>query len=198
GPLEVGDFNQDGFLDLVSLETAGAKFVENRKGLLTEPRPTGSAPKLAVFGDFQNRGRTDILAGSQLLLHQSASTYQPGKVRGSPAAWTAAVAADFTNDGLADVALLAPDGAIHLLKNATPVKNGWLKVALTGIKNLKLASGSRVEVKAGGLYQKKVYQGSPLIFGLGSYTQADDVRITWPNGLVQNEMRQAVAANYNY
>src|SRR5262249_54997311 len=51
GPLEVGDFNQDGFLDLVSLETAGAKFVENRKGLLTEPRPTGSAPKLAVFGD---------------------------------------------------------------------------------------------------------------------------------------------------
>src|SRR5262249_49437103 len=100
GPLEVGDFNQDGFLDLVSLETAGATFVENRKGLLTEPRPTGSAPKLAVFGDFQNRGRTDILAGSQLLLHQSASTYQPGKVRGSPAAWTAAVAADFTNDGL--------------------------------------------------------------------------------------------------
>src|SRR6202007_3116302 len=45
-------------------------------------------------------------------------------------------------------------------------------------------------VKAGALYQKQMYQGVPLTFGLRSYTGVDTIRITWPNGLVQNETKQ--------
>ena len=63
-----------------------------------------------------------------------------------------------------------------------------LRVQLNGVKNLKLAQGSEVEVKYGRYYQKKIYNGDPISFDLGTYKKADVVRITWPNGLIQNEM----------
>jgi hypothetical protein len=47
-------------------------------------------------------------------------------------------------------------------------------------------------VKAGARYQKKAYEGVPVVFGLGGSTQLDTIRITWPNGLIQNELRQPV------
>jgi hypothetical protein len=66
------------------------------------------------------------------------------------------------------------------------------------VKNLKLAYDAEVEVKAGTLYQKKVYDGVPLTFELGSHVEADTVRITWPNGLIQNEIHQAAEKVYVY
>ncbi len=195
GALEAGDFNQDGFLDVAALDPAGVSFLENQRGVL---RAGPRLPKPgAAFADFQNRGRADLLAGAEMLVHRAGYTWELGKLRGVAGAWAAAAAADFTGDGRADVAGVRPDGAVHLLRNVTPIKNTWMRVALTGVKNLKLAEGARVEVKAGASYQKRVYHGAPLVFGLGSYTQADAVRITWPNGLIQNEVRQN-PGSYNY
>jgi tetratricopeptide (TPR) repeat protein len=74
----------------------------------------------------------------------------------------------------------------------------WIRVALAGIKNLKLGDGAEVEVKAGASYQKKLYEGVPLLFDLGGRTEADTVRITWPNGLIQNETKQAAGKSYTY
>jgi hypothetical protein len=48
-----------------------------------------------------------------------------------------------------------------------------------------------VEVKTGRRYQKQLYDGVPLLFGMGAYKVVDTVRITWPNGTIQNEMQQA-------
>ncbi len=73
-----------------------------------------------------------------------------------------------------------------------------ISVALNGVKNLKLAYGAEVEVKAGTLYQKKIYDGVPVAFDLGGRSEADTVRITWPNGLIQNETKQPVNRAYNY
>jgi Tfp pilus assembly protein PilF len=168
-PLQVGDFNQDGFLDLA----AGGVLIENHRGTL---QPGPKMPPAAVYADWRNQGRLEAL----------------------PRPAVAAVAADFSGDGLTDAAVVLADGTVSLLRNTTPVKNPWLRVGLVGIKNLKLAHGARVEVKAGSLYQKKVYEGVPLAFGLPGYTQADTVRITWPNGLIQNEVRQATGQSYNY
>jgi hypothetical protein len=53
-------------------------------------------------------------------------------------------------------------------------------------------------LRVGGLYQKKVYDGFPIRFGVGKATQVEVVRITWPNGLIQNEMKQAVATPWRY
>jgi tetratricopeptide (TPR) repeat protein len=102
------------------------------------------------------------------------------------------VAADFDRDGREDRARIAEDGKLHLLRNATANSGNWLAVRLAGVKNLQLAPNAKVEVKAGASYQKRVYQGVPLLFPLGGHEQVDTVRVTWPNGLIQNETRQAV------
>ena len=69
---------------------------------------------------------------------------------------------------------------------------------LTGVNNIKSGVGAEVEVKAGSRYQKKLYNGSPLTFGLGPRSMADTVRITWPNGLIQNEIKQPAGKMYKY
>ena len=74
----------------------------------------------------------------------------------------------------------------------------WLRVGLAGVKNMKLAQGAEIEVKAGTLYQKRVYPGHPILFDLGGRATADTVRITWPNGLIQNEMKQPANKSYLY
>ena len=74
----------------------------------------------------------------------------------------------------------------------------WIGVRLEGVRNLKLAQGSYVEVKAGQIYWRKRYDGEPLIFDLRGAKEADTVRITWPNGLIQNEIHQAANRQYVY
>lgn len=74
----------------------------------------------------------------------------------------------------------------------------WLRISLTGVKNLKLSQGAEVEVKAGAHYQKKVYDGAALTFDLGSRKQAETVRISWANGLIQNETNQLAGKAYVY
>ena len=88
------------------------------------------------------------------------------------------------------------DGSVS--GDATPANAKWVRVVLAGVKNLKLGYDAEVEVKAGASYQKKLYRGVPLVFDLGGRNEADTVRITWPNGLIQNEVRQAANHTYAY
>jgi Tfp pilus assembly protein PilF len=81
---------------------------------------------------------------------------------------------------------LDPEGRVHRVE-ATRDSERWLTIEIKGIKNVKLGVGSTIEVKAGATYQKKVYEGVPLWFGMGNYPEVDTVRITWINGLIQNE-----------
>jgi len=55
-----------------------------------------------------------------------------------------------------------------------------------------------VEVKAGAWYQKRTYDGAPVLFGIRDYSEIDTVRITWPNGLVQNETKQPATKEVSY
>ena len=98
--------------------------------------------------------------------------------------------ADFDEDGKPDQAHIAADGSIHLMRNTSAATGLWMSIRLEGVKSLKLAQDAEVEVKAGNLYRKKTYAGVPLLFDLGAHATADVVRITWPNGLIQNETRQ--------
>lgn len=180
------DLDRDGWMDLALSGPGFGGRLYNREGKLTAG-PPGENPRPLVFADLDNRGAAGLDVWSRLA---SSKISLPGA--------KAAVAADFDGDGREDLCLLAGDGSLHLLTNQTEARNGWLRVGLAGVKNLKLAAMAVVEVKAGALYQKKIYEGLPLIFGLGGYKQADTVRITWPNGLIQNEPKQPVnkAATY--
>ncbi|HEX2642862.1 MAG TPA: FG-GAP-like repeat-containing protein, partial [Thermoanaerobaculia bacterium] len=165
------DLDQDGWMDLVAAEPAGAISVlrnERRpQGALAAPAPTGLSGSFVV-ADLLNRGVQEPI---QLDL--------PG------------IAADVNADGRTDLVSITSEGGLRRQLNRTETKNRWLAVRLEGVKNLKLAPGTEVEVKAGSLYQKQSYAGVPLVFGLGTQEQVDTVRITWPNGLIQNEAKPA-------
>jgi hypothetical protein len=108
----------------------------------------------------------------------------------------AAISADFDADGDIDVVQVTAKGALERKENQGTGE--WIRVSLQGVKNPKLGHHAEVEVKAGGLYEKRIYDEAPLTFALGSYKTVDTVRITWPNGLIQNEAKQPAGKTYSY
>ncbi|HKC71870.1 MAG TPA: CRTAC1 family protein, partial [Terriglobales bacterium] len=112
------------------------------------------------------------------------------------------VTGDFWGDGSTDLLITQNHGSLVLLRNQGATRNHWLRIALKGLNDNKSAIGTKVEVFAGGLHQKFEVQGgsgylgqnSPeIIAGLGPETSADVVRMTWPTGVVQDEVQ--IAAN---
>jgi len=187
------DFNNDGFPDLVALSAAKGQLIENRQGQLTTLRwIEATAP--AVFADLENRGYQDLVTSGAVFRNEG-----KGELKRAAGVASAVVmaAADFTGDGRMDLAAIGNDGALHVYENQTATHNNWLRIGISGVKNLKLAPGATVEVKTGASYQKQIYQGVPLVFGLGAYKDVDTVRITWPNGLIQNEPKQPILTALN-
>jgi tetratricopeptide (TPR) repeat protein len=105
--------------------------------------------------------------------------------------------ADFDNDGRPDRASIT-GGKVHVALNRSRTTAHWIRVRLLGVKSLKLAQDAEVEIKAGTLYRKATYEGVPLLFDTGAALTVDVVRITWPNGLIQNETRQPTNKSYKY
>ncbi|SPE36603.1 Tetratricopeptide TPR_2 repeat protein [Candidatus Sulfopaludibacter sp. SbA6] len=111
--------------------------------------------------------------------------------QGTPLPPAVPLAADFTGNGRPDRALIS-NNALTLKHDVTPNYGNWIEIALTGVKSAKLALDARIEVKAGTLYEMEIYRGVPMVFRLGDRAEVDTVRITWANGLIQNEMQQPV------
>ena len=146
--------------------------------------PTGSQDLVAY--DFNNDGRTDLAAMPDLLLLNRPNGFEKDGL--PPILGTA----DFEGNGRMTRVFIAPDGALMLDRDVAPNYGNWMEIALTGVKNLKSSIGAKVEVKAGALYAKQTYNGVPLVFRLGGQQVVETVRITWPNGLIQNELNQPI------
>ena len=144
-----------------------------------------------IAADVNHDGFSDLeFAPAGLLLNRAGRLEAaPPAPRTFPATFAAA---DFTGNGRLDWAGIKEDGALVVNRDITTAYGNWLEVALTGIKNAKLSMNAKVEVKAGASYEKQTYAGVPLVFRLGSHNAVDTVRITWPNGLIQNETKPPV------
>ena len=192
------DLDNDGWTDLAASYSDAVALLRNREGKLEELAALRTAGGAIGFADFENRSFADLVVGGAVFRNRGLGQFLAAKPVAGESSVVALAEADFSQDGRTDLAAVFTDGSLHLLKNENPTRNAWLQVGLTGVKNLKLAPGARVEVKAGTSYQKQTYSGVPLTFGLLSYSQADTVRITWPNGLIQNEMKQPAGKLLTY
>jgi tetratricopeptide (TPR) repeat protein len=148
--------------------------------------PAGSSNLSAL--DFNHDGRTDLMAQPDLLLLNRDGKFQ----KAAGGAGTSGAAADFDGQGRLARARIAKDGTLTLEHDTAANYGNWIEIALAGVKNLKSAVGAKVEVKAGARYEKQTYEGLSLVFRLGSQKTVDTVRITWANGLIQNEMNLPV------
>ncbi|MBV8844396.1 MAG: VCBS repeat-containing protein, partial [Bryobacterales bacterium] len=150
--------------------------------------PDSKAFDLAVF--YRDRGPVlyrDELGGRY--------TVQP--FQGNPPPRTQ-IDADFDGDGRMDRARIETGGTVHLLRNTANSGRHWIRVRLTGVRSLKLAQDALVEIKAGSVYRRDFYDGVPLLLDAGDHATIDTVRITWPNGLIQNEIQQASNQTHAY
>lgn len=193
--IQAFDINNDGWTDLVVATEKGVRLLLNDHGKLTDkdgPQERGPL----VVADLANRAMADLIIGNSVYRNVGGGKFEKSRAELPK---TAAVAqADFDGDGRLDLAVVTSDGAVELLRNQTATTNNFMGVRLEGVKNIKSAPGAIVEVKTGAWYQKRIYQGVPLVFGIRSYREADTLRITWPNGLVQNEIKEQAGKELSY
>jgi len=201
------DFDHDYDLDLILLGPQPALFRNQGaagwadrtedfpfvKGEVTSVKklrvnPDSKAFDLAAF----YRDRAPVLYRDQL-----GGRYTVEAFHGQPDTHRMQVDADFDGTGRLDRARIDTDGSIHFLRNQSE-QSHWIRVQLNGVRSLKLAQDALVEMKAGTLYRRQFYTGVPLTFDAGDHTSVDVIRITWPNGLIQNETQQATNQTHVY
>jgi len=167
------DFDNDGWKDL--FVTRGHVRAHSVPGITVEQHNT-------VFRNLGASGKWQAL------------TEEAGLDACSPARHRGCAFADFDGDGRMDVVSTAIGQEAEIWMNCSQGAGHWLAIALEGTKSNRDGIGARVKVqtRAGARYNHMTtsvgYASSshgPLHFGLGAETQAGEVEIRWPSGIVQ-------------
>ena len=106
-------------------------------------------------------------------------------------------AGDIDDDGDLDIVVAREGQAPLVVRNDGGNANNWLVVDARGLNDNKAGVGTRIEVRAGGRFQRAdvtsgggyLSQGPlALHFGLGPAKSAEIVRLLWPTGVLQDEL----------
>ncbi len=227
--LAVGDYNKDGWMDLAILPRSGPPWLVRNLGSgkfdsetlkSNGEAATRQSPGWTVhFLDYDNDGDLDLFVlrgafrsgeepggGPELWENQGDGkftnvTSRVGLDAFKGKAYRSATFGDFDNDGDTDILLTVNGERPVLLRNDGGNENHWVKVRLQGTNSNRQGIGTKVEVKAGTLWQKVEIVGgsgylsqSPaeVIFGLGSHPAVDALRLLWPGGVLQSEINLPV------
>ncbi len=209
----VGDYDNDGFLDLFvpSLDGTAPSLYRNRGDGTFEPdrkggdlrrQLAGVAALDAAFLDFDNDGWLDLIVvgkparpdGRGVFLFrddrtrgfEDVSPILPADLRAA----RAVAVADFDQDGDLDLLIAGWDGRPRLLRNDGGNVNQYVDVRLVGLrqgsgKNNAFGLGATLELRARDLYQLRLVTDRVTHFGLGRRLKADVLRVRWPNGVSQ-------------
>lgn len=101
---------------------------------------------------------------------------------------------DANRDGREDAIVTHVDAPVAWLQNTSRAPGHFLAIQLVGIKSERDAIGARVTLTASGhSWQKQLIAGSGFqasnqrrcVFGVGSVSHIDELRVDWPSGLSQ-------------
>ncbi len=198
GAVAVGDYDNDGALDLLLVSDSAAALWHNTgDGTFTVGQVLRGGGRVAQFVDYDNDGWLDIVvAGARgvSLFHNDRTGRYQDRTAILPAALSkqdasAIAVSDVDGDGDLDLFVAGP-GGVHLLRNDGGNASLGMEVQLTALgtgsgKNNAFGIGSRIEVRAGELYQTRVATERVTHFGLGPHFKADVLRVEWTNGVPQ-------------
>jgi Tfp pilus assembly protein PilF len=213
----VFDFNKDGWMDVALTHTGapGITLWRNVEGKRFERVPLPVADATRGWGltaiDIDNDGWIDLAVlvdtahGTELRVLRNRGplgfqdvTAAVGLANLKLDHPRALLAADVDSDGDADLILTQLHGPPILLRNDGGNKNHWVRLSLHGLADNKSALGTKVEIFSGNLWQKweiagatgYMGQGSPeILAGLGNRDHVDIVRMLWPTGVLQDELK---------
>jgi Tfp pilus assembly protein PilF len=106
--------------------------------------------------------------------------------------------ADLDQDGDLDLVVSNSGASPTMIRNDGGNRNHWVRIAPSGLHSNRPGVGTKIEVKAGRMWQKiEVQAGSGYLsqsslvphFGLGSRPRVDTVRLLWPGGVLQDELQ---------
>ncbi len=215
----VFDFDKDGWMDLAFTHAGlpGVSLWRNvqGKGLERVPVPDFGWQHgwgLAVL-DYDNDGWLDLVAAGE--------SSRSGELRllrnMGPAGWAdvtkdvrldavkpkqprAVAVADITGSGSSDLVVTQLGGPPLIFRNEGGNARNWIRIDLKALADNRSAIGTKVEMYAGPLYQKWEVQSSsgylsqnaaPILAGLGSEREVDVLRLLWPTGVPQDEVKLA-------
>lgn len=189
----IADINNDGWPDIVLLLENGEVVALTGKRLGKLQRSligkTEGAGRALAFLDYDNDGDEDLFAAGRLFQNDTAFTDVTAEVGlhlERSGGLVQAVAEDFDLDGDWDVALCWEDGRLALLRNQGGNRNNWIRASLEGLQSNRFGAATKVEVRDGDFFQRKICMGQPLLFGLGERKALDVLRLWWPTGVAQN------------
>lgn len=109
--------------------------------------------------------------------------------------------ADIDADGDLDVLLTQVGGPPLLLRNDQAQDHHWLRCTLRGTRSNRDAIGATIELTAGGATQRRRVMPTrsylsqverAVTFGLGEADRVESLRVTWPDGSVQEVAPEGV------
>ena len=203
----VGDYDNDGDIDLFLVSTTGLLLYRNRgdatyvadiqsKQIFEKHNDQSTILKSL---DYDNDGFLDlwIISKQGLFLYRNDGTCRFTETSSIIKSATptdkgiAGAVGDYDNDGDLDLFYINDKGHLRALQNNGGNQNNWIQVKLEGIttgnnKVNKDGIGSKLELKVSDLYQLQYVSQQIAHFGLGTYDTADVVRVVWTNGVPQN------------
>jgi tetratricopeptide (TPR) repeat protein len=211
--IAVADSNNDGVLDLLAVQADGAilRISDKDEGqswdtavIARVPDPAFLAGEVRLHAaDLDNNGALDLLlsatargsgastSGALIWLGDGDGNFVLLDHPAGPA--MVFDAADLKGDGRLDLLGLSPDGDPIQAINRGSKNYHWQVVrphAVQAVGDQRInpfGVGGEIEIRSGLLVQKQPITGPQLHFGLGEHTEAEVVRVVWPNGTVRAE-----------